>query len=126
VTRLENKLVGQGRLLLPYFEGRSRHISFLTIRGTAKSMGINSYTITHPLANKFGHLGDNVHSELAALVHLPRSVNASDCTLYNIRFAMDGSLKMSKPCKYCAKLITAFNVRKCYFTNDEGIFERYF
>lgn len=126
MTRLENELVAEGRLFLPIFEGRSRHISFLTIRSTIKSIGINSYTTTHPLANKFGHLGNNIHSELAALIHLPRNVNPSGCTLYNIRFAMDGSLKMSKPCKYCSKLIAAFNVRKCYFTNDVGKFERYF
>ena len=126
MTRLENKLIAQGRLLLPLFEGRSRHVSFLTIRSTVKSIGINSYTATHPLANKFGHLGDNIHSELSALVHLPKSVSPKDCSLYNIRFAMDGSLKMSKPCKYCTKLIAAFNVRRCFFTNDQGIFERYF
>jgi len=126
MTRLERKLIESGKLFLPHFEGRSRHLSYLTIRNRICAAGINSYTMTHPLANKFGHMGDNIHSELSAIVHLPRNINPSDCTLYNIRFAMDGSIKMSKPCKNCSKMIAAFNIRRCYFTNNEGAFERYF
>jgi hypothetical protein len=100
MTKFECSLIEQAKLLSSYCEGRCRHVSFLVLRRKVVAIGLNSYNRTHPLAAKFGHLGANVHSELAAIVRFPeRNRQFKKVALYNVRVALDGSIRLSAPAR---------------------------
>lgn len=126
MRKIEEKLIEQARMLAHYCEGRCRHVSFLMIRNKIVSIGLNSYRKTHVLADKFGHLGANIHSELSACVNLPRSIDITRTTLYNVRIRTDGKVALSMPCRCCSKLILAYNIRRVYYSTNQGLFERMF
>jgi deoxycytidylate deaminase len=125
VSRLETKLIEQAFLLLPHCDPNNnfQHFSFLVRRTKILSIGINSNR-SHTAAKKFGHYMNNIHSELSAIVHFPKSQDITRCTLYNVRILKsDNSIAMSKPCKHCKKLIYAFGIKKVLYTNYQGNFE---
>jgi deoxycytidylate deaminase len=126
MTRLEKKIIEESYLWVPYCSGPCRHVSFIVKRNKIISVGINSYKRTHPLANKFAHLWNKVHSELASIVNFPRkNIDIATCDMYNVRVRTNGEVALSAPCKQCVKLIHAFNIRRVYYTNAVGSFERF-
>lgn len=126
LTKLEKKLLENTRILAPSLAGRCKHTSFIVIRNKIISIGVNSYFKTSPLSMKFGAREGFIHSELSAITNCPRSIDLSRTTIYNVRIKLDGSISLSAPCQSCQKVLNAFNIRRCYFTNDKGEFERFF
>lgn len=127
MTRLEKKIIEQAKLIAPSLvNNRCRHISFCTIRNKIISIGVNSYVKSNPISFKFGSWNGLVHSELNAIVNAARSIDFSKVTLYNVRVKLDGSLAISAPCLSCQKVLSAFNIRRCYFTTEQESFERFF
>lgn len=126
MTRLEKKLIEHARLLVPNLHWRCRHVSFVVIRNRIIALGVNSYNKTSPLAKKFGARDAYIHSELGAIVNAGRGIDLSKTTVYNVRIDLSGQLRMSKPCESCQKLLCAFNVRRCFYTDDNGKFKRFF
>jgi deoxycytidylate deaminase len=127
MTHLEEKLIEQARLVIPNCcEGRCKHASFLCVRNKIISIGTNSYRKMSTLAKRFGHRGAYIHAELGAIINANRNIDFSRMTMYNVRIDLSGNIRLSKPCVHCQKLLIAFNIRRCYFTNDGGEFERFF
>lgn len=124
LSRLERKLIDQSRILAPVLcEGRCRHLSFICRRNKIVCMGANSYSKTHPISSRFNHLGSCRHSEVSALVNFPlpnSEINRYD--IYNVRISKSGEIRLAKPCKNCQRLLTHFNVKKIFFSTDEGTF----
>lgn len=126
MSRLENKLIEQAYLLLPYCDNSFRHFSFLVRRSRVLSIGINNSQKSHPTAKLFGHYRANIHSELSAIVNFPKNYDITRCSLYNIRILRaDNSIALSKPCKHCKKLIYAFGIKDVIYTNSQGSFEKW-
>lgn len=61
-----------------------------------------------------------MHAEMSAL----RFAQPGD-VLYVMRWTKDGEATMSKPCPKCQKVIAEANLKKVFYTNWEGEFERY-
>lgn len=112
-------------MLVPYCHGRCRHVSFLVCRNKIQSIGLNSYIKTHTKAAQFGHFGANIHSELGAIVNAPKNLDINRMTLYNIRIKTNGIVSLAAPCSCCTKLILAYNIRRVYYTNNSGDFEKF-
>lgn len=126
MTKLEKKLLENAHLIVPNLQGRCRHVSFVIVRNRIISIGTNSYIKTSVTSHRFGARDGFIHSELAAIVNAPRSVDLSKTAVYNVRISLTGEVKLSMPCPSCQKVLTAFNIRRCYFTTEQGSFERFF
>lgn len=83
---------------------------------------------------KYGHDGRNISdikgtcSELAAIIKFRNRTNfdLSRCSLVNIRINKLGSIANSCPCVSCANLLRYFRFREVWFTNEAGMFQRYY
>lgn len=75
------------------------HASIILRKNTVLSAGYN-HRRTHPLAAQYGYRDDFVHSELDALISIPRH-QRHKLVLVNFRFNKQGELRMSKPCDRC-------------------------
>lgn len=124
MTHIQLKLINQARKLYSLPKEKGMHLTFIVKRNTIISMGRNQIFKTHPMAKKFGHYKQNIHSELDALLNfsLPLS-ELYRYTLYNIRIDRNGFINSSKPCKYCMKMLTFFGVNKLYWTKNNGKWE---
>lgn len=82
-------------------------------RGMLLSVGLNSYTKTHPIqsyfANKVGHAEKQyLHAEIAAILR------AKDKQIYRItieRYNRAGNPACAKPCPICQEAIRAFGIK---------------
>lgn len=101
-----------------------KHFSYIVERNKILSVGYNLPDKTHPLALKFGHRFYSIHSELDAITNFPYPNRfLKRCRLINLRISKDHTVRMSKPCQFCQKLIRAFNIREVWYTNDFGKFQ---
>lgn len=75
------------------------HVSIITRDNRILGIGINRRK-THPLAALYGYRHDELHSELDALIKVPKN-QRWDMTLINFRFGPRGDMKISKPCSKC-------------------------
>lgn len=80
-------------------------------KGKLLSVGLNSYTKTHPLQAKFGRLTGRpnaiyLHAEMAALVKAKGPVHK----LVVMRYGANGRPLLSKPCEACQMAIREFGV----------------
>jgi deoxycytidylate deaminase len=102
-----------------------RHFSFILLKNNIISMGWNQAWKTHPMAAKYGHRFNVIHSELACVKNMQHNWSILEkCRLVNIRIKPNGSIGLSKPCKYCMKLIVDFNIGEIYYTDKDGEFEK--
>lgn len=44
--------------------------------------------------------------------------------LYVVRFLADGTVTMAKPCELCQNMINSYGVKKVYYTDWEGNWNR--
>jgi hypothetical protein len=98
------------------------HVAAIFQRNKILSIGQNSFK-THPLAQKFGHNGNCLHSELACIIRH----GMEDCSGLNmavLRINRQNNLAMSKPCFACSKAIEAVNLGNVYYTNKKGEWEK--
>ncbi len=93
---------------------QKQHITALAYnkRGRLLSIGLNSYTKTHPLQAKFASKTDNpnrvfLHAELAALIKAQEKVHK----LVVIRYDRHGKPANCKPCECCQRAIKHYGVK---------------
>lgn len=123
-----NKLIKRSDKILPLIDDRSksRHISYLLYGNKIVSWGINYPWKSHPLGAINDARFGAQHSELNAIIKSKWKINELNClTLVNLRFLRNGKLAMAKPCIPCQKLIIAFGINEVWYSNPDGIFERY-
>lgn len=75
------------------------HVSLIIKSNRVLGVGINKRK-THPLAMKYGYRSCELHSELDALLKVPRDCRKG-LILINFRFGPKGDMKLSKPCPKC-------------------------
>lgn len=75
------------------------HASIILRDDKLVSLGLNRRK-THPLANVYGYRNNELHSELDALIRVPRH-QRDGLVLLNFRFSPKGDLRMSRPCPLC-------------------------
>lgn len=90
--------------------GQQRIVAFVLRKNRVVSVGLNSYTKTHPRQSLFARLAgqpkrDYLHAEISALIRAPRDAD----TLVVIRADKKGNLVCAKPCPVCSLAITHFN-----------------
>lgn len=120
-----NKLVKLSRQMIDLPDSKAKHFSFIMIRNKILSSGYNLGFTTHPLAKKYGHRFNSIHSELAAITNFPfPPVFLSKCKIVNVRIKANGDLGMAKPCKHCACLLADFRLSEVWYTNKQGEFEK--
>ena len=61
-----------------------------------------------------------MHAEMSAL----RFSKPGD-VLFVLRWTKDGQLTMSKPCERCQQMINSAGLKKVFYTNWNGEFERF-
>lgn len=102
-----------------------RHTSFLCYRNKIVLSSLNEKYKTHPIAQQFGHRFQASHSELGIIQKCP--VNWRELpnfTVVNVRLNQNLEVMLSKPCKFCHKMLDFFNVGKVYYSCDDGSFSR--
>ena len=94
-----------------------KHVSIIVRKNEIVSVGTNDFR-THSLAKKYGYRFDEVHSELDALLRYKGPKD--NLKLINYRFNRFGSMRMSKPCRYCLPwCVTLFD--GIWYSTDNGI-----
>ena len=97
-----------------------KHVSLITTRkGAILAYGTNQLR-THPLAKQYGYRYDEVHSELDALLKLPKGADRNDLVLLNFRFNRFGDMRISKPCCLCLPWCQAV-FSDIFYSTDEGM-----
>ncbi len=103
---------------------RCFHTSFIVRKGKILAIGINQIK-THPKIRAYGyHSLCGLHSELDAALKLGLT-DCSNLTLVNIRIDGQNKVNMSKPCRFCQRLIRDLNFKQVFYSNEHGEFEKY-
>jgi deoxycytidylate deaminase len=100
--------------------GLFRHGAVLVRRNTVISAGFNQYK-THPnlVINITLDYTPYLHAESHCLFKYGLD-NSSGCDMYVIRLKRDNSIGLSKPCENCHFFIREANLRKVYYTTNNG------
>lgn len=101
---------------------KNRHFSFIMRKNKILSFGWNLINKTNPLCWKYKYEYPYTHSEVMAIrnFEFPPGL-LSRCELVNVRLGAN-SVKMSKPCEDCLRMLAAFDFRRVWYTNNNGIF----
>lgn len=102
-----------------------KHFSYILEKNTILSIGRNNPDKTHPLAYRFNHRFNCIHSELSAIVNFdyPHK-RLHNCKIINIRITESGRIAMSRPCINCQTMLSAFGLKDVVYSNRDGNFER--
>lgn len=99
-----------------------KHVSFICDGNKIECIGMNQPFKTHPLAYRYGHRYNSIHSELDALLSFPYAIkNINHYTLYNVRIKNNGSIGLSMPCKKCQNMLSDFSVRNVFYTTGNEL-----
>jgi hypothetical protein len=96
-----------------------KHVSLIFQKKNLVSIGTNVRK-THPQAKAAGYMFDQRHSELDALIRVPRE-NRDNLILINYRFNKRGELRLSKPCTRCEPWVRQV-FKEILFSTSEGVF----
>ena len=66
-----------------------------------------------------------IHAEINVIGKIPRQYQ-NKCIIIVWRIHSDGKLSMSKPCPNCQKYLSKKGVPMIYYSNDDGLFCRYY
>lgn len=88
----------------------------LVKRNAIVSLGFNQIK-THP--KSVFHPFNQLHAELDAILTADKR-ELQGSTLYIYRQHANGTLAISRPCKYCRAALVSVGVKKVYFTDDGG------
>jgi len=94
------------------------HFTYIMDGSRIVSWGYNKVKKTHPLAKKYGHLFNCIHSELDALIKARDSLDK--CKVVNVRIKKNGNVGLSKPCPQCQKMLEDHGVERVYYTTENG------
>lgn len=114
----------------------NQHYTFIIYKNRILTIGKNSPK-THPinLRNpKFSNIGEDISgtkfrcSELNSILKIKKQTRISfnKLIMINIRIDRNGLLANSKPCSSCISLASHIKPKAIYYTNDLGVFSRYF
>lgn len=99
----------------------------VTLKHRIVSSGSNSDTKTHPLQKQYNRYRfdedtpHKCHAELLALLPLIRDdVDLSSASIFIYREHKDHSLACARPCRSCMKLIRDCNIKRVYYTTEDG------
>lgn len=67
------------------------------------------------------HGGMTIHSELNAIKKIRRKIDLTGAVCYNLRLCKYGTVKISKPCCSCERLLMNYGFKKVYHTTDDGV-----
>lgn len=112
---------------------RARIASCIVFKNSIISFGINQMK-SHPFQARFSRNIESIylHSETDAINNALKLITIdelSKSSLYICRVKYDGVKNkniiwgMSKPCTGCMRAIATFNIKKVYYTCDNGGFE---
>lgn len=110
------------------FEHRCQHFTFTLYKNRIISIGKNNLK-TNP--NNFkvqvSHFLPGTCSEYNSIRKVKNLTNLSlsKMTLVNVRINRQLEFCLSKPCSSCARLIEQTGIKRVFYTNDNGHFERY-
>ncbi len=122
--KIAQKLHNMAAELYDLPTGNRKHFSFILDGRKIISMGWSQSFKTDPMAARFGHRFSNVHSELHTIKQFPYPNSfLPDYTFVNIRIRSDRSLGLSQPCEYCQNLLRFFEIKKLYYSNNDGGFD---
>jgi len=99
-------------------KNRCKHCTFVIKKNTILAVGVNKRDKTHPVAKRFGHRFENIHSEIDACTRF--AIDYSKVYLVNIRLNKWGEIKMSKPCICCTGWLTTLGVKKVIYSTESG------
>lgn len=121
---IEDKIVDVARNLFDLPIGRFKHFSFICNRNKIVSVGWNKAFKTHPLAKRFGHRFNCIHSELDAITSFNHPVSSlHKYKFYNVRLRTNGKLAVAKPCLHCQYMLSSFGVEKVWYSSPTGFKE---
>ena len=102
----------------------------LVLKGNIISVGTNQRK-THPFQNRYKKHPEALlfHAETSAIHNslkqrLYTAEDVSKCTLYVCRTLKNRRWGLAKPCEGCLQAIVEYDIKKVYFTNDNGFLER--
>lgn len=82
------------------------------------AVGYNLTEKTDPMAARFGHRANCIHSELMALKNFPKPLSQlCNYEIYNIRLLKNKALACSKPCKQCHLMLKTFGVSTIIYSD---------
>lgn len=101
-------------------------------RGKVVSFGMNSRK-SHPLQAKYGKNEESIflHAEISAIKNALREIDVdelSKCDLYILRlkktkpFAKKWVHGLARPCPGCERAIREFDIKRVFYTTDEGTY----
>ncbi len=96
-------------------------------KNTILAVGVNQLK-SHPLQKKFNKKRFNVedtcqhsiHAEMDALTKVHRQEDLAKATIYIFRRNNEGILAVSRPCPACLSMIRSTNIKKMYYTIENG------
>ena len=99
------------------------HLAAWTRRGASYVFGVNSGKCSTKFARRYrdGQVGYHLHAEMALLKSFEHGELRE---IYVTRFLKNGEATMSKPCVHCQRFLKEYGVRKVYYTNWKGRWER--
>jgi len=125
-SSLQKSVVKVARSLVVGMDHHWKHVSFIAERSSIIAMGWNQPYKTHPMAMKFNYRYNAIHSELHCILNFEKPVKLlNKYTFINVRIDDNGSLKMSKPCHICKKLLWSFGVKEVWYSTSVGTFDLY-
>lgn len=123
---LFNNLIEKSFDLFEKGNNKFFHISYLADGNKVVAVGRNNMVKSHPFCNKYGYEYPFIHSELDAITKFPyRMRELKNYVMYNVRIGGDKKIRLSRPCIPCQRLIIGTKVKRAYFTNEYGLFERF-
>ncbi len=124
--RLSKEIVTLTKKLYKIPCGKNKHISFLVHRNDILSIGWNDYLAVDPFCRLMGYKYSQKHSEVSALLRFRgnRSI-IKECNIVNTRINIFKDLGMAKPCILCQKFMNRIGIRKVWYTDQNGEFQRF-
>lgn len=116
-TRTLNRCISLARNLFYVPNSSKKHFTFIVAKNKIISIGWNDGWKTHPIAARYGHRYNGIHSELMAILKVRDSLdNLSQYDMINVRLKQDKSVGNSKPCVCCQKMLKDFGLTNVFYT----------
>jgi hypothetical protein len=117
-----NRLVERSKkLAMKISHDGNRHFSFVLDGRQVLSIGINNILKTHSLSFTVRPQWPFIHSEAHAIKSFPLAPACLEgLAMFNVRLNKLGEVRLSKPCKFCQKLLGVFGISEVYFTTETG------
>lgn len=122
--RTKKRLIAIAKELRHIPQSNHKHFSFLLNKRKIISIGWNNGWKSHPIANKYGHRFNSIHSELSCIINCNTSIDR--LTMVNIRIMSDGTLGRAFPCECCTKMLIDYGFENIVCSDYKGRFHDYY